>query len=632
MSGSRPSLSRRRIVLWIVGMTVTPLSILLFLGWRFLETDRVLADKQAQDRIEQAADRVVLDLQRAVTSSMQRLASDEKDWPPGAVAVTFREGFVSAYPRNRVAWLPVVPALKEAPADVFSAGDSAEFRRADRAGAIRIFEELSHSSDPAVRTGALLRLGPNLEKTGREQEALAIYARLTDVDDIGIAGVPAGIAALYLRCELLRREKRDAELRAAAQRLAAGLEASRWLLTESAYRSYTRYAAKWIEANPYESEGESELYADAIDGLWKQWRASKLAEGSAALNVRGEALTTISQSEGGAYRTLIVRPDFVKAQWLPQAEARAAELKIAFTLGEGTGDDSPTVRRRTAETALPWDVSAIALDPSMDLRGFQYRQRLLAAGFALLAALAFIAGYMIFRAIGRELAASQLQSDFVAAVSHEFRTPLTTLRQFTTMLREQPNLEEQRRQLAYGAQARATDRLVALVESVLDFGRMEAGAYRYQFNQYDCAEIVRRAVEEFQGAAQAADHEIALQREGSVVITADAEALSRAIRNLLENAVKYSPGQRHIEVSVRCQEREARIAVRDHGIGVPAHESAKIFSKFQRGDEARRRGIRGTGVGLAMVDEIVKAHHGRVIVESEPGAGSTFTIVLPIKE
>jgi len=203
------------------------------------------------------------------------------------------------------------------------------------------------------------------------------------------------------------------------------------------------------------------------------------------------------------------------------------------------------------------------------------------------------------------------------------------MRQFTEMLRESPNLSEDRRIVCYDAQMRSTDRLLNLVESLLDFGRMEAGARHYQFEQRDCAVLVQRAVEEFRKDPQAEQFAIQFRADTPVQAATDGEALSRAVRNLLENAVRYSPDDRRVEVALNRTNGNLRISVRDHGIGISADDRARIFKKFQRGEQARLRGIKGTGIGLAMVDEIVKAHHGRVELESEPGAGSTFTIVLP---
>src|SRR5207302_636572 len=129
----------------------------------------------------------------------------------------------------------------------------------------------------------------------------------------------------------------------------------------------------------------------------------------------------------------------------------------------------------------------------------------------------------------RELAVARLQSDFVAAVSHEFRTPLTSLRQFTDMLRDHGSLTDERRRLCYDAQSRATDRLTRLVESLLDFGRMQAGAQPYRFERRDCTEVVERAVEDFRRDAQAAAYEIEFQGSGAAEMELDSEALSRAI-------------------------------------------------------------------------------------------------------
>ena len=248
-----------------------------------------------------------------------------------------------------------------------------------------------------------------------------------------------------------------------------------------------------------------------------------------------------------------------------------------------------------------------------------------------MAVLIVLTGYLIFRAASREFAAARLQSDFVAAVSHEFRTPLTSLRQFTDMLRDHKNLSDQRREVCYEAQARSAARLSRLVESLLDFGRMEGGARVYHLETIDANELVRRVVEEFSREASSSDFRFNLATRDAMEVEADEEALGRALWNLLDNAVKYSGKGREIEVSVRRVGPEVRIAVRDQGLGIREQERAFIFRKFRRGEEAARLGIKGTGIGLTMVKHIMKAHHGSVEVQSELGKGSTFTLVLRLK-
>jgi two-component system phosphate regulon sensor histidine kinase PhoR len=169
------------------------------------------------------------------------------------------------------------------------------------------------------------------------------------------------------------------------------------------------------------------------------------------------------------------------------------------------------------------------------------------------------------------------------------------------------------------------------VESVLDFGQMEAGARPYTLEPRDCARLVQEVVVDFRETPQAVGRSVTLRKNGAMAVDADEEALTRAVWNLLDNAAKYSPADAEIAVELATAGAEARIAVRDRGFGIPAAERPRLFLKFQRGEQARRLGIKGTGIGLAMVDHIVRAHAGRVEVASLPGEGSTFTIVLPLK-
>jgi signal transduction histidine kinase len=232
--------------------------------------------------------------------------------------------------------------------------------------------------------------------------------------------------------------------------------------------------------------------------------------------------------------------------------------------------------------------------------------------------------------MSRELAVARLQSDFVSAVSHEFRTPLTSLTQFTEMLVENESLPAETRRRYYEAQARATSRLSRLVESLLDFSRMEAGARPYRLEPLDAAELANAVVEEFRLEVADQDFAIECDAPAGAMVHADREALSQALWNLLDNAVKYSDPSRFVHVEVE-HGREIALRVRDRGPGIPASEWKQVFRKFARGSAARVGNVRGTGIGLAMVRHIVEAHGGRVTLDSEPGSGSTFTIVLPAK-
>jgi signal transduction histidine kinase len=308
--------------------------------------------------------------------------------------------------------------------------------------------------------------------------------------------------------------------------------------------------------------------------------------------------------------------------------------------------------RAASDTALPWTLRVSSASPSDDFAQLAGRRRLLLAGLAVTAFLVLVSSYLITRALVRELAVARLQSDFVSAVSHEFRSPLTSMCHLTEMLADGDEPGAERRRQYYQVLAGETRRLHRLVEGLLNFGRMEAGAHEYRFEPLDPAELVREVVAEFQahmadghqievkwhrlpacvapaGSADASAHRLEHRLEACATVRADREALSRALWNLLDNAVKYSPDCPTVWVEVGSEAGAVTIRVRDQGVGIPAAERKRIFHKFVRGGSTKTSGVKGTGIGLTMAQHIVRAHGGHLRVESEPGRGSTFTIVLP---
>jgi two-component system phosphate regulon sensor histidine kinase PhoR len=158
---------------------------------------------------------------------------------------------------------------------------------------------------------------------------------------------------------------------------------------------------------------------------------------------------------------------------------------------------------------------------------------------------------------------------------------------------------------------------------------MEAGARPYRLEPLDAGEFAESVVRDFRQEVAGAGFTVGYTAPtGHAMVRADREALAQALWNLLDNAVKYSGDSRDIGVEVEKANGVA-IRVRDNGFGIGASEQKQIFRKFARGSAAREHGVKGTGIGLAMVKHIVDAHAGSITVDSEPGRGSTFTIILP---
>jgi two-component system, OmpR family, phosphate regulon sensor histidine kinase PhoR len=169
-----------------------------------------------------------------------------------------------------------------------------------------------------------------------------------------------------------------------------------------------------------------------------------------------------------------------------------------------------------------------------------------------------------------------------------------------------------------------------MVETLLSFGRIEAGAYAWRLEPVNAGELLRNIVAEFTASAAASGREIVCDISSDLpTVQADRDALSRAMWNLLENAAKYSGPDTPIRVFGKRSSDTILLGVEDRGQGIAKAEQSRIFQKFVRSHEAQRSGIRGVGIGLALVKRITEAHGGSVQLSSEPGHGSTFTLVFP---
>ncbi len=231
----------------------------------------------------------------------------------------------------------------------------------------------------------------------------------------------------------------------------------------------------------------------------------------------------------------------------------------------------------------------------------------------------------------REANLSELQADFVSKVSHELRTPLTSIRLFAETMERARNDQATLDKCLDGL-GRETERLVTVIERLLDWGRMEAGRKLFELRPETAASLVANTLEAFAPLRDRhPELDFAVQVDPDLpLVNADVGAMVDAVGNLLNNALKYGGSPPVVRLRLRCVRQGLAIEVSDNGDGIPAVEHRRIFEKFYRIDDRLSREREGSGLGLAIVKHIVRAHRGRVQVESAKGEGTTFRIVLPL--
>ena len=234
------------------------------------------------------------------------------------------------------------------------------------------------------------------------------------------------------------------------------------------------------------------------------------------------------------------------------------------------------------------------------------------------------------RGVKREMQLVRLQGEFTASVTHEFKSPITSIKLVLERIASRHILNTTTLTEYLAAVGREADRLEALVNRLLETHRIQSGQKRYNIEPHRAAAIAETAIAHYRAQADAKHIRVALEVEDPSRESAlDRRAIQDSLENLIDNAIKYSPPHTTVDVIVRHDDSELVIAVHDRGIGIDAADLPRIFDRFYRGRLGEAQSVNGTGLGLAIVKAIVKGHGGKVEASSAPGQGSEFRMRIP---
>jgi signal transduction histidine kinase len=304
---------------------------------------------------------------------------------------------------------------------------------------------------------------------------------------------------------------------------------------------------------------------------------------------------------------------------------RTVDLKVG-------GDQKPRItmlESKNPDDQGAWILNVQHRDGSLGQFVANTRNRNLAVSFGILALLGISVGLIIMSA-QRSKKLAQRQLDFVSSVSHEFRTPLAVIYSAGENLTD--GVVNSPAQISeYGTLIKHEGKkLSGMVEQILEFAGARSGKRKYDFRSVDISDVLTGALNDCRSLVDESGLIVEKKvQPGLPPIVADSTALNHAFQNLISNAIKYSPGEKHLNITVENGGGTIKISFADRGRGISLRERSHIFEPFYRGKEVVEAQIHGNGLGLSLVKQIVEAHNGRIEVESQPGEGSKFTVKLP---
>jgi signal transduction histidine kinase len=656
--------ARRTVVLYLLGIVV-PAVVLLFLAWRSIDQQRAAMAALSERNLHLNVERLALDAEQRVGS----LA--------GACAQDGRFRVIAAWPE------PEPVDARRAAADILASHPIAAHVFLSRGDLLRypvarapLMKDVSAASGPYHEFAALIAHAEQLEREEqRERESLALYQRAATLR------VPPALHALALariaRCnqnlgrvreasdtwiELASSYRDERDLLSLPYGLIAAVElppeghhpaldSTMAMAYEDLTSGHWTLAAEQVEYflpvleqrlgrtgsrrpdTPYLQE---QRFARAISDSLRALPAARPAQvSSTALGSHAElaiAYTALDDAVAGCALNL----DWVERAVLAPLAARAAlgqdlvvriEPRRASATLERAGEAVLFIRQPFAATLRDFDLVVRGrARKTGELNGGTWA--FAGATAVTIGALAF-GVFLLLRDVARQRDTNRLREDLVSAVSHELKTPLTLIRVYAETLAEDPGADEAERGGYYRIIVRESERLGGLIDRVLSFSRVDRGQRTYRMEKTSLGDIVRQTVTAYAEFLQTRGFVVSLSVSNELPpVPCDRDAVAEALVNLLDNAAKYSGEAREIAVAVFGRDRSVVVEVADHGIGIDHREQALVFNRFYRSPMLTGRG--GYGLGLYLVKHIADAHGGAVELDSAPGQGSRFRLVLPV--
>ncbi len=561
------------------------------------------------------------------------------------------------------------PILNESQEVLLTQAWKAEFTDNHYETAISLYQELvDQTAEYDTKLMMLNHLARVQKKSGKIAEAIQTYERIIGERFSSLTSnrlpIPLTANIQIIDCERISGRKSQALEKALS--LYNSILGGEWCLTQNQYLMYAEMTEQVIQEllseRPVDENNQEqydiyrnlrEIYQKRVE----QWKIRKLIETEIVPILK--TMTSRSESETFHFSREVQGEDILITAvplaglicvkwnndrlihgWLEpivdnlllggQFKINMMDLSGEALLGdESSIDDAHSVTGEFDDYFPPWKIEVIRTSSTQS--GIHLYESYYFWSILILLIILVFGALLIIRTLVHEREVMAVKSEFVSSVSHELKTPLTSIKALTERLLEGKVKSKEKMHHYFTVIDQDANRLTRLVKNILDFSKMEAGKKEYHFKSTDITSWLNETIDDF-SKDHIHDHiEINTHFDPDIpTVAIDRDALSQCVYNLLDNAIKFSPKLKTVDVHLNKTSGFIRIGVKDQGVGIPKEDLNRVFEKFYQGRSSVRDSIKGTGLGLALVKHTLEAHGGRVELKSSPGNGSTFTLNLPI--
>lgn len=494
-----------------------------------------------------------------------------------------------------------------------------------------------------------------MEKTARSSKALNGLTQEGEVE------IRKKVAASNSKLDAYRFDPLQTQRQAAAPVAVDAVESQ---LSAQGFEQQVRNvepARQWMAPSPTANQ-QAEMAQ--IEGLGYNYSRLNRAAVTQKYLTEGEDEGAVSRIIDGSLHVLLwkrhtalpgytfwveLNPDEIKAELAGLFEVYGeseTNPEISLALLDSNGDPvtqtvpdfkadwtAPFVAAEVGQILPRWEVAAYIIDPEALNAAARTVLITLSLIIIVLVAAVAVGSLLIMRSVNYEMQIASRKTDFVSNVSHELKTPLTSIRMFSELLENSESFDAEQTRKYSSVISKESARLTRLINRLLDFSRLDRGEMKLNFENVDLGDLIRETVDNYrhQIEAEGLEVEVDILTDVPVIVDADRDAFSQVLLNLLTNAEKYAASGREVNVRLeRPHEGRVVLLVQDRGPGISKLHQRRIFEKFYRADESISSGIEGSGIGLALCHQIVEKHEGQIRYSRRDGGGSCFAIELPV--